>query len=184
VLSLRGRHLAVAGQVGPSAIPADPDQRRVEALDDPDGDIGRYLLELGVAVTGLNDEINGVHAHQPFAPPVRRRLLTAQTHLAAALEQIRDATRFGLTCGLVEQNILDDDHPCDTDLVDTVFAYVPELHYDEGGCPHHAAKLLTAEPDTYITRARPEARIALTRLLPGHPLPADEDSPPDPEQDR
>ncbi|WP_430786903.1 hypothetical protein [Actinoplanes sp. G11-F43] len=180
VLSLRGRHLAVAGEVGPTAVPADPDQRRSEALDDPDGDIGRYLMELADAVTGLDEEITGVHAGQPFAPPVRRRLLTAQTHLAAALEQIRDATRFGQSCGLVEQGIVDDDQPCaPADLTDTVFVDIPRLHYDEGGCPAHAALLLTTEPGTSITKARrPEARHALRQLLPDLPLPPADEPPP------
>lgn len=56
-----------------------------------------------------------------------------------------------------------------TSLLDEAWVYVPDLAYDECGCPRHAARLLITDTDTYLTKVSSTARAALAVLLPDHP---------------
>ena len=122
VFVLRSRHLAVAGVIGPTAMPADPEQRRFDAFDDDNDDRTRYLMELVEVVTSLRDELADGHEGSPFGPGAWRRLQKARAALGEAAQLIDAATAYGQTCGLVSADIIDDDQPC-----------VPG-HFDETAC--------------------------------------------------
>ncbi|RZU46580.1 hypothetical protein EV385_6655 [Krasilnikovia cinnamomea] len=172
VLTLRSRHLATAGVIGPSAMPADPDQRRLDAFEDDDKT--RYLMELVDAVTGLRDELADGHEHDGFGPAAWRRLQQAQAALEQAARHIDAATVYGHTCGLVSAGIVDDDQPCLTAHIDKTFVYIPALACDECGCPRHAAAVLAGNPDAVVTKISDGARATLAGLLPaGTEVPGD-----------
>lgn len=179
VLTLRSRHLATAGVIGPTAMPADPEQRRADAFEDDEGDRTRYLMEMVDAITALGDELTDGHERNPFGPAAWRRLQAATTALEEAARHIRAATAYGPTCGLVSAAIIDDDKPCMTGHFDETFVFVPDLAYDECGCPHHAAAVLGQIEDATVTKISPGARIALAELLPqGTAIPMHDKQPP------
>ncbi|GAB1646864.1 hypothetical protein [Krasilnikovia sp. MM14-A1259] len=183
VLTLRGRHLATAGVIGEAALPADPEQRRLDAFEDDD-DKTRYLMELLDAVTGLRDELTDGHERSGFGPAAWRRLQAAQAALEQAARHIDAATAYGHTCGLVSAGIVDDDRPCMTAHIDKTFVYLPELAYDECGCPRHAAAVLAGNPDAVVTKISDGARATLAGLLPaGTTVPLDAARLGEPDQD-
>jgi hypothetical protein len=179
ILTLRSRHLAAPGVIGPTATPADPALRRADAAEDPDDDQTRYLMELADLVIELRDELQHGHANHRFAGPAWRRLRQAADALDAAIGHLGAAAPYGRTCGLVKADFVDDDQPCMPESFDETFVFVPNEGYDECGCPRHAAAVLATDPEARITRITVDARPVLLGLLPtGYELPPDAAGPP------
>jgi len=145
-LLVRLRQLAVPGQLGIEALPADPVVRRAEAFAESDGDMSRYLMELAAALDELGEEITeAVEAeHQPLSPAARRRLEHVVQALAAARGQVSEAGRYGNSCELARLGIVDDDQVCDPRRDRDAWVVLPSPTgdgpgYEEPGCVVHAA---------------------------------------------
>jgi hypothetical protein len=172
-LVLYERHLAVPGVIGPTAVLADPEQRRDDAYEEHDGDLTRYLMELVDVVAALRDEVSRSSDDDAFAKAARRRLRIAAEALEAARAAISEATTYGLACELARLAV-DDDQPCDPAHLHGVTVDVPTLGYDEIGCPRHAAALITKQSGAAITKATPAAIKVLAAILSDGDLPPQE----------
>ncbi|MEV1179605.1 hypothetical protein [Nonomuraea sp. NPDC049784] len=102
VLQVGARQLRTPGQIGPDAVVADPEMRRIDALYGEDGDMTPLLMGDIASVDVLREQIqDAIDApHQPLAPAVVRRLKDALDALAAARLEIEDALRYGDSCEL------------------------------------------------------------------------------------
>ncbi|MFD8560652.1 hypothetical protein ACFV1N_25545 [Streptosporangium canum] len=145
-LLVRPRQLAVPGQLGIEALPADPAVRRAQAFAEPDGDMSRYLMELVAALGEVGEEVGeAIEAeHQPLSPAARRRLERAIRALEAAREQVGEAGRYGNSCELARLGIVDDDQVCDPWRHRDAWVFLPSPTgdgpgYEEPGCGVHAA---------------------------------------------
>ena len=174
VLTLRARHLAQAGVIGPAAMPADPELRRQDAADDPDDDMSRYLMELLEAGNALRDELLEPYSDK-LRPVIQRRLQQAAASLDTAAGLINEATVYGRSCELARTDLVDDDQPCTPACLNDIYVFLPKEGFDEAGCPQHAAAALALDPEAVITRITDTARTTLTELLPpGTNLPLQE----------
>ncbi|GGT04596.1 hypothetical protein GCM10010156_73010 [Planobispora rosea] len=145
-LLVRARLLAVAGQLGEEALPADPAVRRAEALAG-DGDMRRFLMELVAAVDVLSEEIEDAITaeHQPLSPAACRRLRRAVVALEGARTALSEAGWYGNVCELARQGIVDDDQECDPHRYRDALVVLPSPTgqgpgYEEAGCVVHAAE--------------------------------------------
>ncbi|GLX06770.1 hypothetical protein [Microbispora sp. NBRC 16548] len=161
-LLLRVRQVAVAGQLGPSAMPADPAVRRAEAYDTPDGDMTRYLMELVSAVDELREEIR-VRAVDGgmFAPAARRRMERAALALDVARMEVCDASRYASPCDLARLALVDDDGECDSARQEDQWVYLPPedgsgAGSEELGCRRHASIATCIIPGA---RIRPDSSL-------------------------
>jgi hypothetical protein len=104
-----------------------------------------------------------------------RGTILAVTHtvLRSHLHEQEQDERPLLRCTLVESGLVTGDESCDDLRFDSIYITVPTSPREVYGCPVHAARVLARHPTATVRTFTPDARDALSRLLPDeHPLSA------------